>query len=43
MDTKIKNNQINIFLSKFGIIEIKSSAVNQSIEIVRRRIDEDRN
>ena len=40
LDTKIKNNQINIFLSKFGVISIKSSAVNQSIEIVRRRIDE---
>ncbi len=40
LDTKINNNQINIFLSKFGVISIKSSAVNQSIEIVRRRIDE---
>ena len=26
--------------SKFGIIEIKNSALDQSLEIVRRRIDE---
>ena len=32
----------NFFIeySKFGLIEINNSAVNQSLEIVRRRIDE---
>ena len=34
------NNQINISLSKYGILNLRSAAVDQSIEIVRRRIDE---
>ena len=33
-------NTINIEYSKFGLIEIKKSALEQSLEIVRRRIDE---
>jgi protein-export membrane protein SecD len=37
---KVKNNQIEIFFSKFGLITINNSALKQSIEIVRRRIDD---
>ncbi len=37
---RIQNNNVNIYLSKHGIINLRSAAVDQSIEIVRRRIDE---
>jgi len=37
---KISNNQIEIFFSKFGLLTINNSALKQSIEIVRRRIDD---
>ena len=37
---KISSNQIEIFFSKFGILTINNSALKQSIEIVRRRIDD---
>ena len=37
--TKNENN-LKINYSKFGIIEIKNSTLSQSLEIVRRRIDE---
>jgi len=37
---KINNNQIEIFFSKFGLLTINNSALKQSIEIVRRRIDD---
>ena len=40
MDYSIENNLITIKYSKYGIIEIKSSSLEQSLEIVRRRIDE---
>jgi len=40
MEYSIENNNIYIQYSKFGIIEINNSAVDQSLEIVRRRIDE---
>jgi len=40
MEYLIKNNNIFIEYSKFGLIEINNSAVDQSLEIVRRRIDE---
>ncbi len=40
MDYLFENNSISLKFSKFGIIEIKSSALEQSLEIVRRRIDE---
>ncbi len=40
LDYKITNTQINIYLSKNGIINLRNAAVDQSIEIVRRRIDE---
>ncbi len=37
---KVSNNQIEIFFSKFGLLTINNSALKQSIEIVRRRIDD---
>ena len=37
---KINNNQIEISFSKFGLLTINNSALKQSIEIVRRRIDD---
>ena len=40
MDYEIKNNIIIINYSKYGLIEIKSGTLEQSLEIVRRRIDE---
>ena len=40
MDYSIENNLISIQYSKFGIIEIKNSSLDESLEIVRRRIDE---
>ena len=38
--SKIGNNRIEIFFSKFGLLTINNSALKQSIEIVRRRIDD---
>jgi len=40
LDYQYENQNINIFLSKNGIINLRTAAVDQSIEIVRRRIDE---
>ena len=40
MDYKIDKGVINIEYSKYGLIELKLSSLDQSIEIVRRRIDE---
>ncbi len=37
---KIDNNRIEISFSKFGLLTINNSALKQSIEIVRRRIDD---
>ena len=37
---KIFNNQIEISFSKYGLLNINNSALKQSIEIVRRRIDD---
>ena len=39
-DHTIDNNKVFINYSKFGIIEIKNSTIDQALEIVRRRIDE---
>jgi len=39
-DHEIKGNQVLISYSKFGIIEIKNSSIDQALEIVRRRVDE---
>ena len=38
--TSPSENLITIAYSKFGIIEIKNSILNDSLEIVRRRVDE---
>ena len=40
MEYSIQENNIIIKYSKFGLIETKNSALDQSLEIVRRRIDE---
>ena len=40
MDYQNENNIINIKYSKFGLIEVKDSTLDQSLTIVRRRIDE---
>jgi len=37
---KLDNNYIQVSLSKFGLLTINNSALKQSIEIVRRRIDD---
>ena len=39
-DHTIDNNKVFINYSKFGIIRIKNSTIDQALEIVRRRIDE---
>ncbi len=39
-DLENQNNVFTITLSKYGIIELKNSSLDQAIEIVRRRIDE---
>ena len=40
LDHVFEKNLVKIFLSKNGIIKLNASAVDQSIEIVRKRIDE---
>ena len=40
LEYKIEESDINIYLSKYGVINLRNAAVDQSIEIVRRRIDE---
>jgi len=40
LDYLIDTNLISINYSKFGLIEIKNSSLDQSLEIVRKRIDE---
>ena len=40
MNYSIKDNFVLINYSKYGVIEVKTSSLNQSLEIVRRRIDE---
>ncbi len=37
---KLKDNQIEINFSKFGLLTINNAALKQSIEIIRRRIDD---
>ena len=39
-DFEVKNNVFNLKYSKYGLIELKVSSLNQALEIVRRRIDE---
>ena len=40
MNYSIEENKIKLEYSKFGLIELKNSTQDQSLEIVRRRIDE---
>ena len=40
LDLEITGQNINIFFSKFGLLTINNSALKQSIEIIRRRIDD---
>tara|TARA_Y100000590_G_scaffold341138_1_gene389188 strand:+ start:12012 stop:13565 length:1554 start_codon:yes stop_codon:yes gene_type:complete len=40
MDHSVVDGLFKLKYSKFGLIEIKNSTLNQSLEIVRRRIDE---
>ncbi len=40
MEHFINQNNIRIEYTKFGLIEVMNSTLNQSLEIVRRRIDE---
>ncbi len=39
-DLSVKNDNYQINFSKYGLLVLNNSAVNQSIEIVRRRIDD---
>ncbi|MDA9189189.1 protein translocase subunit SecD [Candidatus Pelagibacter sp.] len=39
-DVNIQDNEFILTLSKYGLIEIKTSSQDQAIEIVRRRVDE---
>ena len=39
-DVELNNNQFILTLSKYGLIEIKTSSQDQALEIVRRRVDE---
>ena len=39
-DFVISDDQVRLNFSKYGIIEIKNSSLDQALEIVRRRIDE---
>ena len=40
LDLSFENNSITISFSKYGLLTINNSALKQSIEIVRRRIDD---
>ena len=40
LDFLYENSSLEIFFSKYGIISINNAALKQSIEIVRRRIDD---
>ena len=40
IDHEIRNNNLILFYSKYGIINIETQTLDQSLEIVRRRIDE---
>ena len=39
-DFNVKDNVFNLKYSKYGLIELKKTSINQALEIVRRRIDE---
>ena len=39
-DYSLKGNLFNLKYSKYGLIELKNSSLDQTLEIVRRRVDE---
>ena len=39
-DFNVKDNVFNLKYSKYGLVELKKTSLNQALEIVRRRIDE---
>ena len=39
-DFNVKDNVFNLKYSKYGLVELKKTSINQALEIVRRRIDE---
>ena len=39
-DLTVQDNEFKLEISKYGLIEIKTSSQDQAIEIVRRRVDE---
>jgi len=39
-DYHVKENIFNLRFSKYGLIELKNSSLDQALEIVRRRVDE---
>jgi protein-export membrane protein SecD len=39
-NVKVQNDELILTLSKYGLIEIKTSSQDQALEIVRRRVDE---
>ncbi len=39
-ETNVSGNQVDIFYSKYGLLTLNNSALKQSIEIVRKRIDD---
>ena len=40
LEVNVSNGRISLSLNKKGLREVRNAAVNQSIEIIRRRIDE---
>ena len=40
LDFKANENEIKVMFSKYGLLNLNNSALKQSIEIVRRRVDE---
>ena len=40
LDFKANENKIKVMFSKYGLLNLNNSALKQSIEIVRRRVDE---
>ena len=40
LDLKIEKNKAKVFFSKYGVLTIDNAALKQSIEIVRRSIDD---
>jgi len=39
-EIELKDNYFRVYYSKYGLIELKNASIDQSLEIVRRRVDE---